>query len=198
MYSYLCKMKTRHAQLGLSRTHTDDELSVQPFLIFFCLGLCILCRLLDSSPFSVCRHDEDVVVDEDSDDQDDKTNRRHKDKVVALFAEEGAGQGKKQEDNVDEDHPDLVKYSTSGGCQLLHHRNSCIVEDCNGAHVSKGPANRPTSIVPSKDLVKSVQHIFDTFMWTNAKVWDVLDEVSWPEENAQGESSVDSLKADNF
>ena len=29
---------------------------------------------------------------------------RHKDKVVALFAEEGAGQGKKQEDNVDEDH----------------------------------------------------------------------------------------------
>ena len=89
----------------------------------------------------VCRHDEDVVVDEDSDDQDNKTNRlkvskvyfhivlqvhicfmyfvfvfsnmvlylycpthRHKDKVVALFAEEGAGQGKKQEDNVDEDH----------------------------------------------------------------------------------------------
>ena len=29
---------------------------------------------------------------------------RHKDKVVTLFAEEGAGQGKKQEDNVDEDH----------------------------------------------------------------------------------------------
>ena len=29
-------------------------------------------------------------------------------------------------------------------------------------------------------------------MWTNAKVWDVLDEVSWPEENTEGESSVDS------
>ena len=33
----------------------------------------------------VCRHDEDVVVDEDSDDQDDKTNRLKVSEVYSLI-----------------------------------------------------------------------------------------------------------------
>ena len=33
----------------------------------------------------VCRHDEDVIVDEDSDDQDDKTNRLKVSEVYSLI-----------------------------------------------------------------------------------------------------------------
>ena len=85
-YSYHWKLQRMH-----SRGHV---LVMRSEFLIFCLLLCILLGLLNPPPFSrrkkrfwllssnwtiiqrkpVGRHDQDVVVDEDSDDQDDKTN----------------------------------------------------------------------------------------------------------------------------